>query len=607
MIKVCPVISDKSCSFTVWAPLRKKVEVVILHPRKKILPMIRDQFGYWVAIAEGISEGTLYQYRLDGSLIRPDPASRSQPGGVLGPSQVTDPGKFGWTDSSWPNIPIGKLIFYELHTGTFSDEADFDGIIRRLDYLVDLGINAIELMPVGQFPGERNWGYDVAYPFAVQHSYGGPEGLMKLVDTCHNKKIAVFLDVIYNHLGPKGNYLADFGPYFTDRYKTPWGKAINFDDSYAYGVRNYMIQNALMWLEDFHIDGLRLDAVHAIYDFSARHIMHELAEHTDKLNERTGRKHFLIAESALNDSRYINSTKTGGYGLDAQWNDDFHHSLHVLATGERTGYYKDFINPETLKKSFIDGYAYEGQYSEYKKRFFGNSSKPNPGHQFVVFSQNHDQTGNRKFGERMSMLVSFEMLKLVAGAVFISPFLPLLFMGEEYGEKKPFLYFVDHDDEKLNSLVREGRQKEFKYFFPDDDIPAPDPSDIASYKQSKLTTDPLSQSESETLYKYYKTLIKLKKTHPVLKHCNKRNIRIDNEGKVFTVERWYNRNHIIAYLNFTDQTVKVILPPAFTRKASLVINSSEKQWNGPDPAPSPQKPVNKVVLINKEAIHIYSK
>ena len=606
MKKIGPQISGNTCHFTVWAPLRQSMEILFLHPFNKTIPMIRDEYGYWTVSAEEILQGVLYKYKLDGLLVRPDPASQSQPGGVSGPSEVKDLKKYLWSDNSWTNIPLESMIFYELHTGTFSNEGDFKGIIRRLDYLLDLGINAIELMPVGQFPGQRNWGYDVSFPFAVQNSYGGAEGLMKLVDTCHQRGIAVILDVIYNHLGPKGNYLDDFGPYFTERYKTPWGKAINYDDSYSDGVRNYFIQNALMWLEYFHIDGLRLDAVHAIYDFSARHIMQELSEHVGQLSERTGRKHYLIAESALNDSRYINSINTGGYGLDAQWNDDFHHSLHTLATGEKKGYYIDYSDPEMLVKAFTSGYAYDGKYSEYRKRCFGNSSKANPGFQFVVFSQNHDQTGNRKYGERLSALVSFEMLKVIAGALFISPFLPLLFMGEEYAEIKPFLYFTDHGDKELNRLVREGRQKEFESFFHENENPAPDPSDIETYIKSKLSSDPFSGNDSKAMFNYYKTLIGLKKNHPVLKKCDKDNIRTDCNGKVLSIERWHNENRIIAYLNFSDQPVVRFLPPSFINRADLLVDSSEKKWSGPGPANSSKKAVGKKVLITKETIHIYS-
>jgi maltooligosyltrehalose trehalohydrolase len=607
MTKIGSEISGNTCNFTVWAPLRKLLEVVILHPVNRIVPMTCDQHGYWTATIDRLSNGTRYKYRLDKKLIIPDPASRSQPQGVHGPSEVKDLKQFNWSDISWKNISPESMIFYELHTGTFSDEGNFEGIIGKLDHLLDLGINVIELMPVGQFPGQRNWGYDVAYPFAVQHSYGGPEGLMKLVDACHIVGIAVILDVIYNHLGPEGNYLGEYAPYYTDRYKTPWGKAINYDAHYADGVRNYFLQNALMWLEDFHIDGLRLDAIHAIYDFSARHIMQELAEQVELLNERTGRKHYLIAESALNDTRYINSINAGGYGLDAQWNDDFHHSLHALATGERKGYYIDYSDPEMLAKAFTNGFIYDGQYSVFRKRIFGNSSTANPGRQFVIFSQNHDQTGNRKFGERLSILVSFEMLKVIAGAVLISPFLPLLFMGEEYGENKPFLYFTDHGDRKLNRLVRKGRQKEFKSFYPEDIIPSPDPSDIKTFLRSKLSDDPLGSNASKALYNYYKALINLRKTHPVLKQLNKNNIRITQGGKLFTIERWHMEKRIIAFLNFSNQVAEVYLPALFVdRKADLLIDSSEKRWNGPGPETATEKHISETIMLNKETMHIYS-
>ncbi|MBW6501780.1 MAG: malto-oligosyltrehalose trehalohydrolase [Bacteroidales bacterium] len=607
MNKAGPEIQGSSCSFTVWAPLRKSVELHILHPVNNVVPMSRDLNGYWKVMIPGISNGTLYKYMLDKKLLLPDPASLSQPEGVHGPSEVTDLQQFRWTDDAWKNIPAGSMIFYELHTGTFSEEGNFEGIIQRLPYLLDLGINTIELMPVSQFPGKRNWGYDGVYPYSVQDSYGGPGGLMKLVDACHSSGIAVVLDVVYNHLGPEGNYLGAFGPYFTDRYKTPWGRAVNFDDSYADGVRNYFLQNALMWLEDFHIDGLRLDAVHAIYDFSVRHIMQDLAEEVMRLNEKTGRNHYLIAESALNDSRYITGIKDGGYGLDAQWNDDFHHGLHALVTGESKGYYVDFQDPGMLAKAFKNGFAFDGQYSEFRKRKFGNSSHKNPGSQFVVFSQNHDQTGNRKYGERLSTLVSFEMLKVIAGAVFISPFLPMIFMGEEYGEEKPFLYFVDHTDKKLNKLVREGRQKEFRSFYPDDLTPAPDPSDIDTFLQSRLTIDPLQNSNSKALHEYYKALIKLKKNHPVLKQMNKDEIEVDNDGRIFKVERWHKDNRIIAWLNFSDQTVEKQLPAAFTEKnIQILIDSSDNRWNGPCPDHCSENSVNGLVIINRESMVVCS-
>lgn len=582
------------------------VEVMILNTATRVVPMTCDKSGYWSATVDNISPGVLYKFRLDRSLVRPDPASLSQPQGVDGPSEVTDLKQFSWTDTHWRNIPLEQMIFYELHVGTFSKEGNFEGVIRRLDYLVDLGINAIELMPVGQFPGKRNWGYDVAYPFAVQNSYGGPYGLMKLVDACHSVGVAVIVDVIYNHIGPKGNYLDDFAPYFTDRYRTPWGKAVNFDDRYSDGVRNYIIRNASMWLKDFHADGLRLDAVHAIYDLSANHIIQDLAEHVERINEETSLKHYLIAESALNNSRYITDIKTGGYGLDAQWNDDFHHGLHALVTGEGNGYYIDFTDPAMLAKALKNGYAFDGQYSEYRKRTFGNSCAGNTGSQFVVFSQNHDHVGNRKFGERLTSLVSFEMLKVIAGTLLISPYLPLLFMGEEYGEHNPFLYFIDHNDKKLNKLVREGRQNEFKSFYTGDATPAPDPSDIKTFMQSKLSEDPLSEKKSLALFNYYRALIRLRKDNPVLKQLNKDNTRVNLLNRLFIIERWHDENRIIAFVNFSDQLAKRRLPAAFIGKAHLLIDSSAKQWQGPGPERAPGKPAGKTIVINKETLLIFS-
>lgn len=598
---------DNTCDFSVWAPFADHVWLCLVHPVKQTVEMSRTDMGYWHIRVKDCIPGSRYLFKLDDRKPLPDPASVYQPLGVHGPSEVTDLEQYHWTDNKWQNIPLGKMIFYELHTGTFTEEGTFRGIIKRLDYLLDLGINTLQLMPVSQFPGIRNWGYDAVYPFAVQQSYGGPAELMKLVNICHQKEMAVFLDVVYNHLGPEGNYLAEYGPYFTDRYKTPWGKAINFDDSYSHGVRNFVIRNVRMWMKNFHIDGLRLDAIHAIYDFSARHIMQELAEQVKTINIETGRKHYLIAESALNDSRYINSPECGGYGLDAQWNDDFHHGIHAITTNECTGYYIDFASPAKLVKAFSNGYAYEGEYSEYRKRYFGNSSKANPGSQFLVFSQNHDQVGNRKFGERLSTLVSFEMLKVIAGAVFVSPFLPMLFMGEEYGETNPFLYFVNHNDEALNNLVRRGRQDEFRSFYPGDRKPTPDPADIKTFLKSKLVSEPLADDTSKKLFKYYKTLVALKKKHPVLNKADKKQIKVSQENKILSVERWNKESRIICWLNFGNTSDERCLPESFTgTTAGLLINSSDKLWHGPGYKVPLNITGNEYVKLNKESMLLYS-
>ncbi|MFZ3044571.1 MAG: malto-oligosyltrehalose trehalohydrolase, partial [Desulfatirhabdiaceae bacterium] len=425
-------LGNGRCRFRVWAPFMDCVDVHILSSKNRLESLTRDRHGYHEGIHDDVEPGVNYLFRLNGSQERPDPASRFQPQGVHGPSQVVDPA-FAWTDDNWRGVARHRTIIYELHVGIFTDSGTFDAAIDRLDDLVSLGITAVELMPVAQFPGDRNWGYDGVYPFAAQNSYGGPQGLKRLVNACHHRGLAVILDVVYNHLGPEGNYLRDFGPYFSNHYHTPWGQPINFDGNYSDHVRRYFIENARYWITECHIDALRLDAVHAILDFSARTFLQELAEIVKDLAEDLGRHIHLFAESALNDTRLIRSPDLGGFGLDAQWNDDLHHALHAVITGERRGYYCDFGRFEQLLKALRDGFVYDGQYSEYRKRRHGNSSRSIPPHRFVGFAQNHDQIGNRLQGDRLSTIVSFEALKMVAGIILLSPSLPLLFMGEEYG------------------------------------------------------------------------------------------------------------------------------------------------------------------------------
>ncbi|MBD3290350.1 malto-oligosyltrehalose trehalohydrolase, partial [candidate division KSB1 bacterium] len=455
---------NKTCEFTVWAPLPEKVELKLKKTTERTIRMSRDRRGYWHATVKDISVHTNYTYLLNGETERPDPASFWQPHGVHQASQVVNHKKFRWTDKEWSGISLKEMIIYELHVGTFTEKGTFKEIIPRLKRLLELGVNTIEIMPVAQFPGERNWGYDGVYPFAVQNSYGDPDSLKKLVNECHKLGLAVVLDVVYNHLGPEGNYLRDFGPYFTDKYKTPWGEAVNFDDEFSDEVRNYFIENALYWFDNYHIDALRLDAIHAIFDMSAKKFLQELAERVQQFSHDNLRKHYLIAESDLNNSTVISPREMGGYGLDAQWADDFHHSVHTLLTGEEAGYYQDFGETGHLIKALENAVVYTGQYSEYRKRSHGNSYRDQHASQFVVAIQNHDQVGNRMMGERLSHLISFEGLKLAAGVLLLSPYIPLIFMGEEYGESSPFLYFVSHGDPNLIKAVREGRKSEFKSF-----------------------------------------------------------------------------------------------------------------------------------------------
>ncbi len=435
-------LGAKTCRFRVWAPHSPVLKVYLIGSNR-LVPMREAGHGYHEATIDGISPGDLYRYELGPDTRRADPASRSQPEGVHGPSRIID-GNFHWDEKGWSGLPLKDYIIYELHVGLFTPAGSFDAIIPYIEYLVQLGVTAVELMPVAQFPGGRNWGYDGVFPFAVQHSYGGPQGLKHLVNACHQRGLAVILDVVYNHLGPEGNYFSDFGPYFTDRYKTPWGLALNFDGPYSDEVRNYFIQNALYWIKDFHIDSLRLDAVHAILDHSPATFLEDLSAAVQRTAASLQRRIFLIAESADNNARLIRSREAGGYALDAQWNDDFHHCLRTLLTEDRTGYYEDYGEFNQLVKAYREGFAYSGEFSRFRRRRHGSSSRDISAERFVVFAQNHDQVGNRMLGDRLSQSASFEDLKLAAGLVILSPYIPLLFMGEEYAETTPFPYFISH-------------------------------------------------------------------------------------------------------------------------------------------------------------------
>ena len=592
---------DGSCTFTIWAPEQEKVSLNITAPEPQTIGMQKNDFGYWSVTVPAISPETRYFFRLNNELDRPDPASMFQPGTVHEASGIVDHNRFNWTDQHWAGVPLETMIIYELHTGTFTDQHNFEGIIEKLDYLVELGINAIEIMPVAQFPGERNWGYDGVYPFAVQNSYGGPEELKKLVNACHAKGIAVVLDVVYNHLGPEGNYLNDFGPYFTDKYQTPWGRSLNFDDAYCDGVRNYFIQNALMLFREFHIDALRLDAVHAIMDLSANHFLKELATEVNKLNLETGRKHFLIAESDLNDVRMINPIEKGGHGMDAQWSDEFHHALHGLTTGETDGYYSDFGKLEDLEKAFRDTFVFNGNYSPHRHKTYGNSAAENPGRQFVVFAQNHDQVGNRMLGDRISGTVSLPMLKVIAATYLLSPYVPMLFMGEEYGEKNPFQYFISHSEKDLVEAVRKGRKEEFKSFKWAGEVP--DPQSEETFRNSTLSWN-YREGEHKELWNFYRTLIRLRKTDPVFSRPDKQNMLVsaDPAKKMLTIERWHNQTRIKLFLNFGKEARELTVPEAETW--SLLLNSAAENTLTDKPRPVkgtlPLPPESVIVLESRK-------
>ncbi|GJQ49001.1 malto-oligosyltrehalose trehalohydrolase [Candidatus Kuenenia stuttgartiensis] len=573
-------LGNGTCEFVVWAPFLKSVAVKLISPDERLLPMKKDEKGYWKACVEDVYPGACYFYQLGEKTDRPDPASYFQPAGVHQYSQVVEFDSFKWKDSKWKGIELSQLIIYELHVGTFTPQGTFDAILPRLNSLKELGVNAIELMPVAQFPGERNWGYDGAYLFAVQNLYGGPEGLMRLVNECHKQGISVILDVVYNHLGPEGNYLAEYGPYFTDKYHTPWGKAINFDDAYSDEVRSFFLQNALFWFENYHIDALRLDAIHGIYDMGAKHILEELKEKTAELSVQKKKTYYLIAESNLNDTKITRTKETGGYGIDSQWCDDLHHSLHTLLTGEITGYYCDFGETKHLVKSLGEGFAYSGEYSPFRKRRHGNSSKNCPPSQFVVFSQNHDQIGNRMLGERLSTLVSFEALKLAAGVILLSPYIPLLFMGEEYGEEAPFLYFVSHSDVPLIEAVRRGRKHEFHDFQWQGE--PPDPQDSETFLTSKLNWGKKRQGHHKVLLDFYKHLIHLRKTIPAFANQDKNKLSVYGleDEKVVFLQRGEGVDNSFTVFNFSDSEVSVKLPLQENHWKKLV-DSSDEMWDGP--------------------------
>jgi maltooligosyltrehalose trehalohydrolase len=572
-------VSEGGVRFRVWASKVSSVSLVIIG-EKDPYPMKAEDKGYFSTFIQGLEPGRRYCYLLNEGQPRPDPVSRFQIEGVHGPSEVINPSEFEWKDQDWKGIPLEAMILYEIHTGTFTNEGTFEAIIPFLDYLKnDLGITAIELMPVAQFPGERNWGYDGTYLYAPQNSYGGPKGLKRLINACHRKGLAVILDVVYNHFGPEGNYLGDYGPYFTDRYKTPWGPAINFDGPESDEVRKFIINNALYWVTEYHIDGLRIDAIHGIFDFSARHILFDIREAVHQQAKRLDRHIVVIAESDLNDVRVINPPSKGGYGLDAQWNDDFHHCLHTLLTGEQRGYYEDFGELNQLVKALRDGFVYSGQYSSYRRRRHGSSSKHLPPSKFVIFSQNHDQVGNRLKGDRLSTLVSFEALKLAAGMVLLSPSIPLLFMGEEYGEEAPFQYFVSHSDPELIEAVKRGRREEFAAFQWSGEIP--DPQDEIIFLRSKINLDLRHEGKNRTLLQFYEALIKLRKELYPCSSLDKKGTWIKEFGREKAILiRWeYGQYRVIGLFNFNDKPIKIDIAIE-TGDWEKIFSSASEEWGG---------------------------
>jgi maltooligosyltrehalose trehalohydrolase len=558
----------------VWAPGARTVEVQCSGTRA---PMTRTDGGWWSVELRDAAPGSDYSFMLEGGAPLPDPRSAWQPFGVHGPSRIVDHSAFRWSDRGWSAPELASGVIYELHIGTFTPAGTFDAAIDRLGHLVDLGATHVELMPVAEFPGDRGWGYDGVDLFAPHHDYGGPDGLKRLVDACHARGLAVILDVVYNHFGPSGNYLPRFGPYLTDRHSTPWGDAVNLDGEGSDEVRRFFCDNAKMWLRDYHFDGLRLDAVHAIIDTSALHFLEQLAGEVHQLGAELGRHLLVVAESDLNDPRLIRPIELGGYGLDALWCDDFHHALHAMLTAERSGYYIDFGRLTDLATALRHGFVYEGRYSAYRGHRHGRSAKGIPGDRFIGFTQNHDQVGNRAKGERTSHLASIARLKIGAAFLLTAPLVPLIFQGEEWGASTPFQYFTGHEDAELARAVSAGRRREFARFgWRPEEIP--DPQARETFERSKLRWEELGREPHRGLLDWYRRLIRLRKAVPELRDgCFDRvRTQFDEDARWLVIER----APIVMAANLSDASQTIPIPPdsptrVVMESAQVVLASRE--------------------------------
>jgi maltooligosyltrehalose trehalohydrolase len=557
--------------FRVWAPRAKRLDLLIGERRLRMEPSAR---GWWRRLVEEAAPGTDYRFSLDEGRPRPDPRSAFQPYGIDGPSRLVDHGAFEWQDRGWRGVPLAGAVLYELHIGTFSAPGTFDGTIEHLEHLVTLGVDIVEIMPVAEFSGRRGWGYDGADLFAPHHHYGGPEGLKRLIDACHARGLGVVMDVVYNHLGPAGNYLAEFGPYFSDRHRTQWGDGMNFDGPGSDEVRRFVIDNAIMWLRDYHCDGLRLDAVHAIVDESATHVLEALAAEVAALGAHLRRPLSLIAESDRNDPKLVRSRDAGGFGLDAAWADEWHHALHAALTGERGGYYADFGPLPVLAKALRQAWVHDGIWSESRGRVHGRPPIAMSGRQFVISAQNHDQVGNRAVGERASALMNEGRLRIAAALLLTSPFAPMLFQGEEWGASTPFQYFTDHSDPALARAVRDGRRAEFAAFGwrPDD---VPDPQDPATFERSRLDWAEVARGEHADLLAWYRELIALRRRLPALSdpRLDLVTTRCDEEGGL-----WIERGPVTVAANLSSRsrTVAVRSRTELAAASSADVNVDDR-------------------------------
>jgi maltooligosyltrehalose trehalohydrolase len=580
--------TDGKVSFCVWAPLAQHVRVRLEGTAAREVTLYRDERGYHTGTADDVPAGTRYRYVFDDGQALPDPASRHQPQGVHGPSEIV-PVQFPWKRHAWPAPDLRHMVLYELHVGTFTSEGTFDAAIPRLEQVRDLGVTAIELMPVAQFPGSRNWGYDGVFAFAVQSSYGGPTGLKRFVDAAHALGLHVILDVVYNHVGPEGNYLPLFAPYFTEQYRTPWGPAVNFDAEDSDEVRRYFIESALQWVDEFRIDGLRLDAIHAIHDRTANPFLRELAAAVHQRAEERGRRAIVIAESDLGDPRVVRPERLGGLGMDAQWLDDFHHALRTLITRDRDGYYADYGTLQHLARAYRQGYVYVGDYSQFRRRRHGAPGTDILPRQFVVYAQNHDQVGNRMFGDRLTAERDAAPARLAAAAVLLSPFTPMLFMGEEYGETRPFPYFVSHGDAQLVEAVRQGRRAEFQSFAWQGE--PPDPQSEETFRSAILDWRARERGTSSRLLALYQRLLELRRGSPAIFAAESLSVEtLDINGEpasddategLLIVRRRAPAQSSILILNFSAAEVPLTMPAA-AGEWQCALDTSAAAWGGSD-------------------------
>ena len=572
------VQSGMEVEFRVWAPHVPRMQLVLdPGPGERAVPMRTEPDGFHRCVEADIPDGQRYVFEFADGRRRADPCSLFQPDGVNGPSAVVLPNQFVWTDHDWMGLSRSELAIYELHVGTFTPEGTFEAIRARLAALKELGITAVEIMPIGQFPGERNWGYDGVFLYAAQNSYGGPHGLQRLIDACHAHGLAVILDVVYNHLGPEGNYLREFGPYFTDRYQTPWGSAMNLDGADSEPVRDFFLDNARMWLDEFRVDGLRLDAVHAIFDLSARPFLAAVRNAAEVVAGRTGRTKLVIAESDLNDPRIVQPREVGGLGLDAQWADDFHHAVHAVLTRERQGYYADFGEVRHVADVLRSPFLNAGEYSRSRRRKHGAPATGLAPDQFVACVQNHDQVGNRARGDRLSTLVSPAQLRLSACLMLLSPCTPLLFMGEEYGETRPFPFFCSFDDAGLVAAVREGRAREFAEFAWQGEVP--DPQAPGTFASAKLAWSWPEGSFGARLRQLYRDLLALRRERAPLRERKLTDVRLTSDPEFGPIVWWnfaQDNQQLRILANLCDE------PQTYPRGVAetLVLSSEEERYSG---------------------------